>query len=266
MTISEQRPPAADSHRHRHILNELHFLVSRETARTGTLTGEAQLTPFMHAPGTPHLRTSILVIWADMLSGLLSLAAMRPRVPVTLELDINLYRPAPGAGPLRAVGNAVKTGRSVHVMESTFLDADGTPFAFSTGLFMASPDVTLSAPPERDAMPAIISAPMLSVPLAERAGLLRVAPGSTELPLSADGLNASNTMNGGLIGMAAEEAVLSLAPAGSTVSSLALRYLSPVRTGPAVATASGGNGLYRVELRDAGNNDRLAVLATARTF
>ena len=26
-----------------------------------------------------------------------------------------------------------------------------------------------------------------------------------------------------------------------TVSSLALRYLSPVRTGPAVATASGGN-------------------------
>ena len=59
MTTSEQ-PQEAD--RHRHILNELHFLVSRETATTGTLTGEAQLTPFTHAPGTPHLRTSILII------------------------------------------------------------------------------------------------------------------------------------------------------------------------------------------------------------
>ena len=35
MTISEQRPSAADRHRRRHILNELHFLVSRETATTG---------------------------------------------------------------------------------------------------------------------------------------------------------------------------------------------------------------------------------------
>ena len=48
----------------------------------------------MHAPGTPHLRSSILIMWADMLGGLLSLTAMRPRIPVTLELDVNLYRPA----------------------------------------------------------------------------------------------------------------------------------------------------------------------------
>jgi acyl-coenzyme A thioesterase PaaI-like protein len=266
MTVRPSLQPSPRPDRFRHILNELHFQVSRETVDSGTLTGEAQLTPFMHTPGTPHLRTSILIVWADMLSGLLALAGMRPRVPVTLELDVNLYRPGPGDGLLRAVGTTVKRGRSVQVFESTFAGADGRPFAFSTGLFMASPDATLSAPSEMDSMPAITSAPTLSVPLGDRAGVVRVAPGVARLPLRADGLNSSNTMNGGLIGMTAEEAVLSLGPPGAAVSSLALRYLSPVRVGPAIATATGADGLYHVEVRDAGADDRLAVLATARTF
>jgi hypothetical protein len=47
---------------------------------------------------------------------------------------------------------------------------------------------------------------------------------------------------------------------------LALRYLSPVRVGPAIATAAGAGGLYHVAVRDADADDRLAVLATARTF
>ena len=89
----------------------------------------------------------------------------------------------------------------------------------------------------------------------------------TELmSMTDEGLNSNNTMHGGLIGMVAEEATLSLAPAGSTLSSLGIRYLSPVRTGPAVGTAAGADGLYRVQLRDAGSASRLAALATARTF
>ena len=52
------------------------------------------------------------------------------------------------------------------------------------------------------------------------------------LPLLEDGLNASNTVNGGLIALVIEEALLSLAP-GQTLCSLALRYMQPVRVGPA---------------------------------
>ena len=100
------------------MLTELQFNVRRELAETGQLSGEAELTPFMHVPGTAQLRTSILIMWADMLGGLLSLVALRPRVPVTLELDVHLYRPAPGSGRLTAIGKTVKTGRSVHVVES----------------------------------------------------------------------------------------------------------------------------------------------------
>jgi acyl-coenzyme A thioesterase PaaI-like protein len=220
----------------------------------------------MHAPGTPHLRTSILLMWADMLGGLLSKSALRPRVPVTLELDVNLHRPAPGAGRLSAVGKTVKAGRSVHVVESTFMDGDGTVFAFSTGLFMATPDASITAPSDSTSMRMITDAPPLAVPLGERAGLTLVAAGVAELPLTDESLNSSNTLHGGLIGMAAEEAVLSLAAPGATVSSLALRYLSPIRTGPAVASADGSHGLYRVQVRDEGSAGRLAVLATARTF
>ena len=44
-----------------------------------------------------------------------------------------------------------------------------------------------------------------------------------------------------------------------------MRYLRPVRIGPAVASAQVRAGLGRVEVRDAGSDDRLAVAAT-RTF
>jgi acyl-coenzyme A thioesterase PaaI-like protein len=92
MSVSEDNLAARHK---RHMLTELQFSVRRETAETGQLTGQAELTPFMHAPGTAHLRTSILVMWADMLGGVLSRVALRPAVPVTLELDVHLYRPAP---------------------------------------------------------------------------------------------------------------------------------------------------------------------------
>jgi hypothetical protein len=45
---------------------------------------------------------------------------------------------------------------------------------------------------------------------------------------------------------------------------MALRYLRPVRTGPAVATAEVRAGLGRVEVLDAGGDGRPSVAATTR--
>jgi acyl-coenzyme A thioesterase PaaI-like protein len=72
-------------------------------------------------------------------------------------------------------------------------------------------------------------------------------------------------LNGGLLALAVEEAALSLTP-NTTLSSLAMRFLRPVRIGPAVAHAQVHHDLARVEVCDAGNADRLAVVATARAF
>lgn len=228
------------------------------------MRGEGEVTPFMHVPGTEHLRLSVLATWCDVVGGLLALGAMRPRVPVTLSLDVNLYRPAPSSGLVRATGHVVKAGRSVFVASVSFTGESGEEFGFGDLSFMAAPDMTLSVPETTsiDLPPHPIR---LSVPLGQRAGLAVRSPGVASLPRSEDGLNASNTVNGGLVALCAEEAVLSLAP-GATLSSLALRYVGPVRTGPATAVASLRNGLARVTVHDAGRKDRLATVATARTF
>jgi acyl-coenzyme A thioesterase PaaI-like protein len=245
----------------RHILSELRFATSRVRDE---MRGTGSITPEMHVPGTARLRTSILATWADNLAGLLAVDAMAPRVPVTLELDVHLYRMAPGSGTVRGVGRTVKTGRSVFVASVEFTSERGEPVAIGAGSFMSAPDpaAMLPATLSVDALP---PGGLLSMPLAERAGCQRGDPGVAVLPRSEDGLNSSNSVNGGLIALAAEEAVLSLAP-GDTLCSLGLRYLQAVRAGPVVATARLHDGLGQVELRDSGNDNRLSVIATARTF
>jgi acyl-coenzyme A thioesterase PaaI-like protein len=244
-----------------HILQELGFAVRPDGEE---LHGTASVTPYMHVPGTTCLRASILASWADMLLGLLSMRAFAGRVSVTLELDVHLYRPAPGLGTVTAVARQVKAGRSVFAGEVEFADARGEAFGFGAASFMVAPDTTLR-PPRLGRLDIPAQEERLGMPLAERADCKRQAPGVAVLHKSEDGLNAVKTVHGGLIALAAEEAVLSLVP-GTSLSSLALRYLQPVRVGPAVATASLREGLGRVSLRDSGSGDRLAATGTTRTF
>jgi acyl-coenzyme A thioesterase PaaI-like protein len=250
---------SVDGQAGRHILRELGF----RTRRAGDeMRGTALITQEMHVPGTAHLRTSILATWADNLAGLLAVDTMAPRVPVTLELDVHLYRPAPAAGMIRGVGRMAKAGRSVFVASVEFTTERGEPVAIGAGSFMAAPDPaarlrTGSDAPQADGR--------LAMPFAERAGCERRGPGVAVLPRSEDGLNSANSVNGGLIALAAEEAALSLAP-GDTLCSLGLRYLQAVRAGPVVASARVRDGLGQVELRDSGRGDRLSVTATVRTF
>jgi acyl-coenzyme A thioesterase PaaI-like protein len=129
--------------------------------------------------------------------------------------------------------------------------------------FMAAPGVSRTIPPRARLFDQPEREPTLALPLADRAGCERERPGTAVLPQTEDGLNGAGTMHGGLLALAVEEAVLSLAP-GETLSALALRYLAPVRVGPAVARATLQGGIGRVEVRDGGREDRLAVMASAR--
>lgn len=244
-----------------HILSELGFGVSQTD---DGLTGWAPLIPEMHVPGTDRLRASILVIWVDLLLGLLAADNLGGLVPVTMELDVHLYRPAPSTGIVRGHGRPAKKGQTVFVGNVEFTDDDGDTFAFGSASFTAAPDPTVRLP---DTLSFDLPPPMqvLSVPLAERARCERAGPGVASLARSEDGLNSSNTVNGGLIALAVEEAALSQSP-GLTLCVLDVRYLRPVRTGPVVATARTRAGLSQVEVRDRGSQDRLAAIATARTF
>lgn len=251
----------------RHVLNDLGWVVTRAEDDPDALVGSATVVPAMHVPGTGQVRISILAAWADVVAGHLAAFTIHPRVPVTLELDVHLFVPPPGAGTVTGVGRVVKAGRSVFVSSVDFIDEAGDPIGFAAASFMPAPDerLTIDIGPLNVDRPAFPRGPELTVPFAERAGCAVRSPGVAVLGHSEESLNASNTLNGGLIALACEEAALSLTP-GATLASLDLRYLQPVRVGPAVAEAEVHHGLGRIEVHDAGKDNRLCVAATSRTF
>ena len=257
-------PVDADQVDRSHVVAELGLRVRLDG---DGLAGDAAVTPEMHVPGTDVLRVSVLAAWSDMLTGLLSGTTIAPRVPVTLDLSVDLPRPVRGTPTIVGAARVLKAGRSVVVLEVTFVEAGGTaPVAVGTASFMPSPDTSLTLPALRDS-PSMLerSNDRLTAPFAERAGCERRDNGVAELPRREDALNASNTINGGLIALVVEEAALSAAP-GATVASLAMHYLRPARVGPLVATAITESTVARVDVRDTGSDDRLTVTATTRMF
>ncbi len=245
-----------------HILVELGFAVGRSGDE---IRGSAPIVPEMWVPGTTSLRTSILAVWVDHAAGLAAIGVLAPRVPVTLELDVHVYEDAPATGTVHVACRLLKAGRSVVVCGVDITADDGRPVAIGTASFMAAPDRSLELPSDLSLDAMAVTRGRLHRPFAERARCRREEPGVAVLPRSDDGLNAAGTINGGLIALVVEEAALSLTP-DATLSSMALRYLRPVRSGPAVATAEVRAGLGRVVVRDAGDGDRPAVTATTRVF
>jgi acyl-coenzyme A thioesterase PaaI-like protein len=247
----------------RHIMRDLGFGV---TPVDGEMHGSGAVVPEMCVPGTSALRTSVLAAWADVAAGHVAMGLFDPGVPVTLDLDLHLHQPVVGCEEVRMVARAEKTGRSVSVLRISIEGGD-RPLGFAHATFMAAPNPSLRMPTViRDEGLLRPHPPRLEVPFAERAGSSRDGAGRASIPMRADGLNASGTLNGGLLALVVEEAALSAAPAGTVLSSLSMRYVQPVRVGPAVAAAEVVDGLGDVVVRDAGRDDRIAVIATTRSF
>lgn len=262
-----QQPAAAPAH----IVHELGFHIVPEG---DGLRGRATVSPHMYVPGTDVLRTSILATCTDLICGLPVVDVFLPRVPTTLSLEVQVLEQRPAPAEIIGHSRLVKVGRSVVVVHVDFTDGDGRRLAIGSASFMAVPDPTVLMPEEhRDIAARPFSTTRLAVPFAQRAGCRREAPGVAVLQRSEDGLNSSKTVNGGLIALAIEEAVLSTTgpdrPPG-TLASMTMHYLRPVRRGPAVATAdvtsSVGGAIGTVEVRDAGGEHRLAVHAMTRSF
>jgi acyl-coenzyme A thioesterase PaaI-like protein len=248
----------------RHIMRDLGFGV---VASGDEMLGSAQVVPEMWVPGTTALRTSILAAWADVVAGHAAIDLFTPGVPVTLDLDVHLHRTPVGCHEIRMVARVQKAGRSVSVLSIQITDGAGARIGFAHATFMASPNPSLRMPTiVRDAGLLRPHPPRLEVPFAERAGCERTASGCATIPMRPDGLNASATLNGGLIALVVEEAALAAAPPGATLASMTMRYAQPVRVGPAVARADVRDGLGDIVVRDSGRDDRLAVIATTREF
>jgi acyl-coenzyme A thioesterase PaaI-like protein len=231
----------------------------------GHLEGNADVVPELCVPGTDRLRASVLVPWADVVCGLLTSFAVGPRVPVTLELSLEMCAPVRLHDTVGLSGRVVKAGSAVTHVEVE-VRVGGVPAGLGSASFMLAPDATLVLPDADEVLSRFgDGSRRLTVPYTERVDCERARPGIARLPRTQETTNASQTINGGVIALAAEEAVLSSEPAGTVVDAMALRYLRPARVGPAVASAVAFGDLWRVEIRDAGAGDRPCVLATVRT-
>ncbi|HEY6530989.1 MAG TPA: hotdog domain-containing protein [Acidimicrobiales bacterium] len=242
---------------HASALRELGFLTRAEG---DLVVGDAPITPELWVPGTQVLRTSVLAIWADIVAGHLACFTQLPRIPITLDLDVHLYRQPVGTGTVTAAASLVKAGRSV-VVTRIDLTLDDEPLGVGGGSFMVSPDPDHLAPGGFD-----VNSPgprlHMSVPFAERVGATQVAPGVAEVPRRHETMNATGSLQGGLVALALEEAVLAAEPR-TVLTSISVRYLKPYPVGPARATVELDRGLMVGEVVDAGTG-KLGSWATAR--
>jgi acyl-coenzyme A thioesterase PaaI-like protein len=207
------------------------------------------------------VRPSIVATEADMVGGALATQASEPRVPLTVDLTVHRIEPF-GTGHLSMAGRVLKAGRRTTVTEILISAGDERPLFVSHATFMPAPRPEDIQPFSGDRT---MGAPSLTQPFVEQLGVRVIAPGTAELDRTPYTMQPTGTVQGGAVAAVAEVAAETLT--GRAVADLELRYLSAVRVGPARATAEPvGRDRVRVEVRDPGNDGRLAtlVLATVR--
>ncbi len=231
-----------------------------------TLVGSGAIAPELCIPGAGLARPSVLLAWADILTGSLANEFTLPRVCMTVDLSVRIVRPVPVDSQLVGVGRILKAGRTIIFGETTFTIAgDDTVVAESLGTFVASPrpeDLGESGTALK-ASASGRSVPAPSAPISEMLGTRVVAPGVVEADRHQRILNWAQTVQGGAVASLAEDAVLALDDA-PVPNELEVRYLAAVRFGPMRATARRIGSWIRVEVVDTGNADRLASVAIVR--
>src|SRR4051812_6212062 len=86
--------------------------------------GRGEVVPETCIPGTDVLRTSVVVTWADVVSGSVAGRSITPRIPLTLELEVHVATPARLGDRMVIEASSLKVGRTVAVTEARVRDED----------------------------------------------------------------------------------------------------------------------------------------------
>jgi acyl-coenzyme A thioesterase PaaI-like protein len=224
-----------------------------------TAIGWFEVTDSLRVPGTDQVRASVLATMADVYTGVLAGAAVSPRTALTVDLTLRILGDV-GAERYDVVARVLRSGQRTTVAEAEFFNPQtGELMAFSHATFMASP-----RPQDLINLPrAHVSVGTMQRPIAEELGIVVSAPGEAEVVRGAYVNQPTGTIQGGVLAVLAEVAAESLT--SRRVVDIELRYLSAIRVGPARAVARSLNDeTVRVEVRDAGNEDRLTTVVMLR--
>lgn len=236
-------------------------------------TGEALVPPGAWAPGTRFPRTSVLATYVDVIAGVQARSLTLPQLSVTTDVNLDLLIDDVAAVVVEEVSvrsQLLRQGKRLFVTESLF-SWRGRPIAAATASFSA---ISRTRNAFGDAIPeprTRFQRQLLAQPVTERVGLESPEPGVAQLDRRAELGNSTDSLMGGLTMLLGECAALSEAEAHTgqrhVVQRLLVRYLAPVRVGPAraeVTMAAEGLGarIARVSIRDMARPAELAADVT----
>ena len=213
----------------------------------------------------------VIAYLVDSAVGMAAGFAALPQWVVTADLDLHLVALAT-VGPLRADSRVVRAGSRQVLADCTVYDEGaGVVVASATANHsVLSPEraAPMSVPPVDEIFrhpPA--SGPLsgqLRQPLLERYGIHAVDGGAAELDITGPARNPWGILHGSLFALLTEVALASAQPA-ARIDDLIVRFVAPARVGPARAQATYISGnLWRVDVRDMGNDDRVCATSFAR--
>jgi uncharacterized protein (TIGR00369 family) len=231
--------------------------------------GAVRLDPYLQADGLPWPNMATLLTMADVLIGRLASHQTRPRISVTSDLGIRLFRRAIDER-VECRARLLKVGRTMSVGDAEFVSESGEMIGTALGTFLASPR------PADVAQQGFTFGQRVEIPrartLAEHVGIATPEPGVAEMPaLRSDLTNATQSLQGGIVALLGEvatySAVASAEVGAQVVETLEVHYLSAGRSGPFRATAeplslTTTGGYFRVQVRDLGRDRLTAIIET----
>lgn len=256
-----------------HLLRDLRLWIER--GEEGSQVGLELVPELCDAGGSA--RIGVLATLVDGAGGDCAVRTARPDWVVTSDLVLHVLRRV-REGRVLARPRVLRRTRTTIAIEVA-VESAGEVAALATMTFAVLPAQGELQRLDMGAEAAITEFGLpgsgLAAPLAERLGVrvLDAAHGEIELPLSAYVGNTLGALQGGVtaiaVELAAEAAASRIGPGPWSFRDLALNYLALARTGPVRSRASvlrrdARAPLLRVELRDAGAEDRLVAVATAR--
>jgi acyl-coenzyme A thioesterase PaaI-like protein len=251
--------PAAELRSRQMFVNDLPFWCQLTAARDA-MVGGTGVGAELRAAGGVVVRTSYLATVADIMAGIPANLSTLPRLALTLDIAVHTVG-TPAGDALGARARVLKVGRNKVATEVEFFDEGSEDLvAVSFLTFVPSPRPQDLGPTDTEGMR---PAGSLRRPLPEHVGLRMLEPGVVEIDHRPAVTQGSDTLQGGIVALLGEMAAESLT--GQPVLDLDTRFLATVRRGPGRAVARNlGGGVIRCEVRDVGNDGRLAALVTAR--
>jgi uncharacterized protein (TIGR00369 family) len=257
-----------------HVLSDLGLQIDRRN-------GELRVRLPVHEPLLDDhgaLRAGVLGMAFDVFAGNLAVDAARPDWALTSELTLHRLRPI-GSGSVVVTGRALRAGRTQLLIEALARkegDGNASLALCHIGFTRVArrPDTPESPSDPPDVFHFGDPGARVTAPLLDAIGVsvMDVAAGRLELPLTPYVRNSVGGLQGGavvtLVDAAAAAAASTVLGGKASVDDLATRFLALARAGPVRSHAEvlrhgDGSALLRIELRDAGQDDRLVTVATA---